>query len=128
MAGADELYQRTITRYGKDNLFATEAIAQRARLLQMTGHPGEAVPLYEQALVGLRKYVGEQSPNIVAVLSHLTESYAAAGRVADAERTLDATRAAGARHPGDDRIAGLLAQTEARLAQIKAGKPPHCGT
>src|SRR5262245_35002206 len=67
-SGAEELYTRTIKRYGPDNLFATEAIAQRARVLQMTDHAREAIPLYEEAVVGLHKYVGEQSPNVAAVL------------------------------------------------------------
>ena len=127
MAGANELYDRTITRYGKDNLFATEAIAQKARILQMTGKAKEAIPLYEEALAGMHRYVGEESPNIVAVLGHLTESYEAAGRPADSERTLAATRAAAERHPGNGHVETLLTRTQATLEQVKAGHPPHCG-
>ena len=127
MAGADELYERTIKRYGKDNLFATEATAQQARILQMTGKPKEAIPLYEEALAGMHKYVGEESPNIVAVLSHLAESYESAGRSADSEQSLAAARAAAERHPGNGHVEALLTRAQATLEQIKAGQAPHCG-
>jgi tetratricopeptide (TPR) repeat protein len=127
MAGATELYDRTITRYGKDNLFATEAIAQKARILQMTGRAKEAIPLYEEALAGMHRYVGEESPNIVAVLSHLAESYESAGRHADSDSTLAAARAAAERHPGNGHVEALLTRAQGTLEQIKAGHPPHCG-
>ncbi len=127
MAGANDLYDRTITRYGKDNLFASEAIAQRARILQLTDRPKEAIPLWEESLAGMHRYVGEESPNIVAVLSHLAESYAAAGRPADSERTIQEMHAAAERHPGNGHVAALLSRAQAALEQIRAGRPPHCG-
>ncbi|MFL6603503.1 MAG: protein kinase domain-containing protein [Steroidobacteraceae bacterium] len=127
MAGADELYTRTIARYGKDNLYVTEATARRGILLQMTNRPREAVPLFEQALAGTRKYVGDKSPNIVALLTHLAEAYQAAGRPADAERSLAAAREAAARDPGDTRLASLLASAEKHLERIKAGDALRCG-
>jgi len=127
MAGATELYDRTIIRYGKDNLFATEAIAQKARILQMTGRAKEAIPLYEEALAGMHKYVGEESPNIVAVLSHLAESYESAGRHADSETTLAAARAAAERHPGNGHVEALISRAQGTLEQIKGGHSPHCG-
>jgi serine/threonine-protein kinase len=127
MAGADELYQRTITRYGKDNLFVTEAIAQKARVMQMTDRAREAVPLYEEALAGLHKDVGEDSPNIVAVLSHLAESYEASGRTEDSQRTLAEALATGDRHPGNAHVAAILAKARITIEQIRAGHPPHCG-
>jgi serine/threonine-protein kinase len=127
MASADELYRRTLARYGTGNLFVTEAIAQRARILQLTNRARDAVPLFEEAMDGLHKYVGEDSPNVVAVLSHLAETYQALGRTADAERTLDAARAATDRHPGDARLAALLAHSQQDIEQIKAGHSLHCG-
>jgi tetratricopeptide (TPR) repeat protein len=127
MAGADELYTRTIARYGKDNLYVTEATARRGILLQMTNRPREAVPLFEQALVGTRKYVGDNSPNIVALLTHLAEAYQAAGRPEDAERTMVAARETADRDPGDTRLAGLLVQAEKQIERIKAGELLRCG-
>jgi hypothetical protein len=127
MAGADELYERTVKRYGTDNLFASEAIAQRARILQLTDRPKEAIPLWEESLTGMHKYVGEDSPNIVAVLSHLAESYAAVGRTADFERTLEAMHSAAERHAGNAHVAALLERAEATIARIEAGEAPHCG-
>ena len=127
MTGANELYDRTVTRYGKDNLFVGEAIAQRARILQLTDRPEEAIPLWEEALAGMHRYVGEDSPNIVAVLSHLAESYAAVGRTADSERTVQEMHAAAERHPGNGHVEALLARAQATLEQIKAGRLPHCG-
>jgi serine/threonine-protein kinase len=128
MAGANELYDRTVVRYGKDNLFASEAIAQRARILQLTDRPKEAIPLWEESLAGMHKYVGEDSPNIVAVLSHLAESYVATGRTAEAEKTLEAMHSAAERHPGNGHVAALLERAQATIEKIKAGQTPHCGT
>lgn len=127
MSAANELYRRTIARYGEDNLFASEAIAQRARILQLTDRPKEAIPLWEESLTGIRKYVGEDSPNVVAVLSHLAESYAAVGRAADSERTVEAMNAAAQRHPGNAHVEALVTRARATLGQIKAGMLPHCG-
>ena len=128
MAGANELYDRTVVRYGKDNLFVGEATAQRARILQLTDRPKEAIPLWEESLAGMHKYVGEDSPNIVAVLSHLAESYAAIGRTAEAEKTLEAMHSAAERHPGNGHVAALLERAETTIEKIKAGQTPHCGT
>jgi tetratricopeptide (TPR) repeat protein len=128
MAGADELYNRTIKRYGgKENLFASEAIAQRARILQLTDRPKEAIPLWEESLEGMHRYVGEDSPNIVAVLSHLAESYAAIGKTAESERTLAAMYSAAERHPGNGHVAALISRAEATIGKIKGGERPHCG-
>jgi len=127
MAGANELYERTVVRYGKDNLFASEATAQRARILQLTNRPKEAIPLWEESLAGMHKYVGEESPNIVAVLSHLAESYEAVGRTADAQRTLGDMHSAAERHPGNAHVDALIARAQATIEKIKAGQTPHCG-
>ena len=109
------------------HLFASEATAERARILQLTDRPKEAIPLWEESLAGMHKYVGEDSPNIVAVLSHLAESYEAVGRTADSQKTLEEMHAAADRHPGNQHVAALLSRAQATLEQIKAGKLPHCG-
>jgi tetratricopeptide (TPR) repeat protein len=127
MAGANELYDRTIRRYGRDNLFAAEAIAQRARILQLTDHAQEAIPLWEASLAGMHKYVGEDSPNIVAVLSHLAESYAAVGRIADSEQTMAAMHTAAEKHPGNAHVAALISRAQATIEKIQRGRLPHCG-
>ena len=129
MAGANELYDRTIKRYGgKENLFASEAIAQRARILQLTDRPKEAIPLWMESLEGMHKFVGEDSPNIVAVLSHLAESYAATGQTAEADRTLADMHSAAERHPGNGHVAALISRAQATIEKIKAGQAPHCGS
>jgi tetratricopeptide (TPR) repeat protein len=127
MAGADELYTRTVAQYGKDNLFAVEAIAQRANVLQMTDRASEAVPMFEEALAGLRKYVGDGSPNVVAVLTHLAEAYETVGRTADSQRTLSDAHQVAERDPGDQRLAAMLKRAQERIDQIKAGHPLRCG-
>ncbi len=69
----------------------------------------------------MHKYVGEESPNIVAVLSHLAEDYEAVGRTADAQRTLEAMHSAAERHPGNGHVAALLERAQATIEKIKAG-------
>ena len=93
LADADELYQRTMARYGTDNVFTVEAAVLRANLLQMTNRASEALPLLEGALPRMRKYVRENNPNVVAVLAHLAEVYrrqgANAGRAGVGQRAAD---------------------------------------
>jgi tetratricopeptide (TPR) repeat protein len=127
MRDADELYERTLARYGKDNVYSTEAAVLRANLLQMTHQPKEAVPLLEQALPQMRKYVGEQSPNVVAVLTHLAEAYQATGRIRESEQALAGAQKIAASDPGNGHIAAVIQQAQRRIAALKAGRMPSCG-
>ncbi|MBS0419701.1 MAG: serine/threonine protein kinase [Proteobacteria bacterium] len=124
---ADELFERTLTRYGKDNVYFTEATVLRANLLQMTNRAGEAGPLLEQALPQMRKYVGERSPNVVAVLAHLAEAYEATGRTAEAEQTLASAQQMVEQDPGNGHTVEILARSRKRIAELKAGRAPRCG-
>lgn len=124
---ADELFQRTLRRYGKDNVYFTEAAVLRANLLQMTNRAGEAVPLLEEALPQMRKYVGERSPNVVAVLAHLAEAYQATGRTAEAEQTLASAQEMAEQDPGNGHTVELLARARKRISALKAGHAPRCG-
>jgi hypothetical protein len=71
--------------------------------------------------------VGDNSPNIVALLTHLAESYQAAGRPHDSRKAFAAAREAAARDPGDTRLAALLTQSQQRIEQLEAGHALRCG-
>jgi len=124
---ADELYRRTLDRYGKDNVYFAEATVLRANLLQMTNRANEAVPLLEQALPQMRKYVGENSPNVVAVLAHLAEAYEATGREAQAQQALAQARSLAEQDPGNGHTAEILNRAGKRISGLKSGHPPSCG-
>ena len=128
MAGADELYHRTLVRYGDDNLFVDEANEMRGQLLVLGGRPVDAVPALEQALAGFRRHVGEKSPNVVVAQGALAKGYMAAGRTAEAERAFVAAQQSMERHhAGDKRVAAQIADFADELARIRAGKSRHCG-
>jgi hypothetical protein len=128
MANANELYERTIARYGKDNLYAATANVLRADLLVRNGRAAEALPVYSDALMGIRKYVGEQSPNIIAVLNRTAVANEAAGLPDAAEKAFAAATAAAERdHADDARVREMLKSTRERLDRIKAGHQPKCG-
>jgi serine/threonine-protein kinase len=124
---ANELYQRTIARYGADNIFTVEAAVLRANLLQMTNRASEAVPLLEHALPEMRKYVGEHNPNVVAVLAHLAEAYQTTGRATQAEQTLSNAQQVADQDPGNGHAAQILARARQRISELKSGRPLHCG-
>jgi hypothetical protein len=123
MAAADELYHRTLARYGDDNLFVDEANEMRGQLLAINGLPIEAVAPLEQALQGFRKHVGEKNPNVVLALGVLAETYLRAGRTADSERAFAMEKQLAERdHVGDQRVAAQIASTVEQLELIRAGK------
>ncbi len=128
MAGANELYERTTARYGTDNVYTAMARMLRADVLVRTGHASEALPVYRDALEGIRVFVGPQSPNMVAVLNHIALANQAAGLTEEAEKAFAASEEAAARdHPDDSRIRELLKATRARLDRIRTGDPLRCG-
>jgi len=127
MRDADELYERTTARYGKDNIYFTEAAVLRANLLQMTNRSNEAVPLLEQALPNMRKYVGKESPNVVAVLTHLAEAYQATGRTPQSEQALTAAQQIADHDPGNGHMTDLLRKAHERIDALKAGRTLRCG-
>jgi lipopolysaccharide biosynthesis regulator YciM len=127
LADADELYKRTMARYGTDNVFTVEAAVLRANLLQMTDRANEAVPLLEQALPQMRKYVGENNPNVVAVLAHLAEAYQATGRAAQAEQALTGAQQIADQDPGNGHAAQIIARARKRISELKSGHRLHCG-
>lgn len=125
---ANELYERTMARYGRDNIYITEANLMRANLLQMNDRAADAVPILEEVLPQMRKYVGEQNPNVVAVMAHLAVAYRATGRAADSERTLAAARSIADRDPDNGHIARILKRADQRIAALRAGQTLRCGS
>jgi hypothetical protein len=97
-------------------------------LLVRNGRAAEALPVYSDALVGIRKYVGEQSPNIIAVLNRTAVANQAAGHYDAAESAFAAATAAAERdHADDARVREMLKSTRERLDRIKAGDQLKCG-
>lgn len=128
-SSAEELYTRTLKRHGDDNIYVDQANMQRGQLAFFGGHPAASISSLEQALAGLRRHVGEHSPDIVVAESELAESYLLGGRGEDSRRSFEAAEQTLARdHPGDKHLAAVMARTRDRLDKVRAGKPPGCGS
>ena len=125
---AEEMRQRTFALKGADNLFADESDWLLGSLTLRTGRPADAVPLFERAVAGGQRHVGEKSPNVVAARFGLAQAYLASGRRDDSQRVMTVAREQVRRdHAGDKRLDQMLASTERKLANIAVGSPPHCG-
>ena len=129
VAAAEELYRRAVKRYGADNLFIDTAALLRGQLLLKTNHPGEALPILEQARDNLRRHVGPGNQNVLLADLELAETYRLLGREDDSERSFAAVEEAMRRdHPGDQAVARMVNSTRDDLARLKAGETLHrCG-
>jgi serine/threonine-protein kinase len=129
LAGADELYTRTLARYGGDNLYVDEANMIRGQLMLLGDRAADAVAPMEQALAGFRRHVGDKSPNVAVAEADLAKAYLAAGRGDDSRRIWAvAEQTVRADHADDRRLAVILAEANAELDDIRSGKPHHCGS
>ena len=129
IASADELYRRTLARYGADNLFVDTAILLRGQLLLAGEHAGDAVPVLRQALEGFRRHVGEKNQNTLLAQLELSEAYWLVGRADESQRAFAAVEQAMARdHVGDKWVERMVAKTRQNLAKLQAGEALHrCG-
>jgi tetratricopeptide (TPR) repeat protein len=129
VAAAEELYRRTVKRYGADNLFIDTAELLRGQLLLKTHHAAEALPILEQAHDNLRRHLGPTNQNVLLSDLELAETYRLLGRVGDSERRFAAVEEAMRRdHPGDQAVANMVNRTREDLARLEAGEALHrCG-
>ncbi len=129
VAAAEELYRRAVKRYGADNLFIDTAGLLRGQLLLKTNHPGEALPILEQARDNLRRHLGPVNQNVLLADLELAETYRLLGRTDDSERRFAAVEEAMRRdHQGDQAVARMVDSTRDDLARLKAGETLHrCG-
>ena len=128
LAGAEELYARTLKRHGGDNLYVDEANLLRGQLTMHGDNPSDAVVPMEQALAGLRRHVGDKSPNVAVTRAELATAYLVAGRADDSRRAWAAAeQSRSADHAGDRRMAAMFVEYGALLEKIRAGERQHCG-
>ncbi|MGZ5796371.1 MAG: protein kinase domain-containing protein [Caldimonas sp.] len=129
VAAAEELYRRAVKRYGADNLFIDTANLLRGQLLLKTRHPGEALPILEEARDNLRRHVGPVNQNVLLADLELAVAYRLLGRADDSESRFAAVEAAMRRdHPGDQAVARMVNTTRDELTKLKAGQTLHrCG-
>jgi hypothetical protein len=118
-----------VKRYGADNLFIDTAGLLRGQLLLKTNHPGEALPILEEARDNLRRHLGPVNQNVLLADLELAETYRLLGRTDDSERRFAAVEEAMLRdHPGDPAVASMVNTTRDDLAKLKAGEALHrCG-
>ena len=115
LAAAEELYQRTVKRYGADNLFIDTAGLLRGQLLLKTNHPGEALPILEQARDNLQRHLGPVNQNVLLADLELAETYRLLGRIDDSDRRLAAVEESMRRdHPGDQARSSEHGEHDAR--------------
>jgi lipopolysaccharide biosynthesis regulator YciM len=117
-----------LTRYGADNLYATEANRIRGQLLILSDRAQEAIPILEQVLANYRKFVGERSPNVVGAKMQLAKAHQAVGHTTEAEDALNtAKQMIEHDHAGDTRLAQQLVEVTAEVERLKSGQKLHCG-
>jgi len=129
LADAEELYRRTVTRYGTDNLFVDVANLLRGQLLSAGGHAADALPVQQQALAGFRRHVGETNQNTLLVQLDMAETYWMTGQTDESQRTFAAVEQAMKRDHADDKwVAKMVAKTHANLVKLRSGEALHsCG-
>jgi len=127
LAAAAELAQRTQARHGNDNLYLDEALGARVQMLVLSGHAAEALPLIDTVLAGLRRHVGEHSPNVALFALVRAKALAAAGQFDAAEQAWAAARDGIAHdHAGDKRLAHIQADIAADIAHLRQGQVLRC--
>ena len=123
VASAEELYRRTVTRYGADNLFVDSATLIRGQLLMAGERAADAVPVLEQALEGFRRHVGEKNENTLLAQLDLSEAYWMTGRREESDRAFTKVEQAMARdHAGEEHVARMVKTTRVRLEKLHAGQ------
>ncbi len=128
LSSANELYARTVKRYGDHNGYVDDANEMRGQLALLAGRADDSISFHQKALDGYRRHLGAKHPNMVVVQSNLAEAYLLAGRGEDSRQALETAKQWQMRdHADDKRLAEMMARTLARLEQIRAGKPPNCG-
>ena len=123
IASAEELLRRTVARYGADNLFVDVAGLLRGQLMLAGEHPGDAVPVLQQALEGFRRHVGEKNQNTLLTQLELSEAYWLVGRTDESQRAFIAVEQAMAHdHAGDKWVERMVSKTRGNLAKLQAGE------
>ena len=126
IATADELYQRTVARYGNDNSFVDSANLIHGQLLVAGGQPQAGLKPLQQALEGFRRHFGEKNQNVVLAQLDLSETYWLLGRKDEARATFAAAeKAALADHAGEKQVEVMVSATRRDLAKLEAGEGYH---
>ena len=123
---ADELYRRTVTRYGADNLYVDTASLLHGQLLAAGDHAADALPVLQHALEGYRRHVGEKNQNTLLAQLELSEVYWMVGNKDESRITFASAEEAAARdHAGETQVDAMVKKTRENLAKLHAGEVIH---
>jgi serine/threonine-protein kinase len=126
IGSADELYRRTVARYGADNLYTDAANLIHGQLLVAGGHAADGLPALEHALEGYRRHVGEKNQNVLLTQLELSEAYWMVGRKDESQRMFANVEEAAARdHAGEAAVEAMLKKTRENLVKLHAGEAIH---
>jgi tetratricopeptide (TPR) repeat protein len=107
---------------GPDHPDTLNARNSLAAAYQAVGRVGEAIPLFEQTLIGRERLLGPDHPDTLTSRNNLANAYQDAGRVAEAIPLHEQTLAAGERLLGADDPSTLTSQGNLAAAYQDAGR------
>jgi serine/threonine-protein kinase len=126
ISSADELYRRTIARYGDDNAFADTANLIHGQLLTAGGQAEAAIPLLQKAEEGYRRHLGDKNQNVLLAQLDLATAYWMTNRKDDSRAILNIAAEAAARdHAGEKQVETMVSATRRDLDRLESGQGYH---
>jgi serine/threonine-protein kinase len=126
ISSADELYRRTVVRYGDDNAFVDTANLIHGQLLSAGGQAEAAIPLLRKAEEGYRRHLGDKNQNVLLAQLDLATAYWMTNRKDDSRAILDVAAQAAARdHAGEKQVDAMVKATRKELDKLEGGQGYH---
>ena len=126
MSSADELYRRTVARYGDDNAFVDTANLIHGQLLTAVGKAEAAIAPLRKAEDGYRRHFGDKNQNVLLAQLDLATAYWMTNRKDDSQAIFAAAEQAAARdHPGEKQVETMVDATRKDLTNLEGGHGYH---
>lgn len=126
ISSADELYRRSVARYGDDNAFVDTANLIHGQLLTAGGQAEAAIAPLRMAEEGYRRHLGDKNQNVLLAQLDLATAYWMTNRKDDSRAILDVAAQAAARdHAGEKQVETMVNATRKDLAKLADGQGYH---
>ena len=126
VSSTDELYRRTVARYGEDNAFVDSANLIHGQLLAAVGQAEAAIAPLRQAEDGYRRHFGDKNQNVLLAQLDLATAYWMTDRKDESRAIFAAAEQAAARdHAGEKQVETMVNATRKDLAKLEGGQGYH---